>query len=108
MAGINQFLKKYEPWIIIAATLLFVYTIIFFNQKLNFFLGNELIVYLTPEQQSFSLHYGGTKTADFNILTENVAYCRSYCSYSFTDRSRNEVLDKNSFEIGVGQNMAKS
>ena len=108
MAGIKQFLKKYELWIIIAATLLFVYSLIFFNQKLNFFLGNELIVYLTPEQQSFGLHYGDTKTVNFNISTENVAYCRSYCSYSFTDRSRNEVLDKNSFEIGVGQNAAKS
>ncbi|HLC62337.1 MAG TPA: alpha/beta fold hydrolase [Candidatus Nanoarchaeia archaeon] len=108
MAGIKQFLKKYELWIIIAATLLFVYVILFFNQKLNFFLGNELVVYLTPEQQSFSLHYGGTKTVNFNISTENIAYCKSYCSYSFTDRSRNEVLDKNSFEIGVGQNAAKS
>ena len=108
MAGINQFLKKYELWIIIAATLLLVYAIIFFNQKLNFFLGNELVIYLTPEQQSFNLHYGDLQTVGFSISTENVAYCKSYCTYSFIDKSKNEILDKNNFEIGIGQNAARS
>ena len=108
MAGIKQFLKKYELWILIAATLLLVYSIIFFNQKLNFFLGNELIVYLTPEQQSLSMHYGDTSPVYFNISTENVAYCKSFCSYSFTDQSRNEALDKDNFEIEAGKNAIKS
>ncbi|MEK6891637.1 MAG: alpha/beta fold hydrolase [Nanoarchaeota archaeon] len=108
MAGIKQFLKKYELWILIVITLLFVYAIIFFNQKLNFFLGNELIVHLEPQQKSFSMHYSGSSRVVFNVSIENIAYCKASCSYSFTDKSRNEVLDKNDFEIGIGQNVIKS
>ena len=107
MAGIRQFLKKYELWAIIIITLLFIYTLAFFNQKLNFFLGNELIVHLEPQQKSFSMHYSGSSQVDFNVSIENIAYCKASCSYSFTDKSRNEVLDKNDFKIGIGQNVIK-
>ena len=108
MAQIKQFFKKYELWILIAGTLLIIYSFVFLNQKLNFLLGNELVVYLAPEQKSLNMHYGDSETVEFNITTDNVAYCISYCAYSFTDRSRNEILDNNSFEIEVGQNAIKS
>ena len=105
---IKQFIKKYELFAIIVITLLLIYIIVFFNQKLNFFLGNELIVHLEPQQKSFSMHYGGSSRINFNVSIENVAYCKASCSYSFTDKSKNEVLEKNDFEIGIGQNVIKS
>ncbi|MBI2649889.1 alpha/beta fold hydrolase [Candidatus Woesearchaeota archaeon] len=103
----KSFWKKYE-WIIIAiATLLFIYFVVFFNQKINFFLGNELIVYLTPHQQSFSMHYGDTSKAQFDVSIDNAAYCKAACSYSFNDRSASEVVEKGDFEIQKGQHFAK-
>lgn len=104
---ITSFWKKYEFIIIALATLAFIYIIIFFNQKINFFLGNELIVYLTPQQKSFSMHYGDISKIEFGTSIDNFAYCRASCNYSFNDRSRNEILDKGHFEIKIGEHVIK-
>ena len=104
---VKSFWKKYEFLIIAAATLIFIYIIIFFNQKINFFLGNELIVYLAPNEKSFSMHYGDVSKAEFDTSIYNFAYCRALCNYSFNDRSRNEVIDKGSFEIKIGGHIIK-
>jgi len=105
---VKSFWKKYEFIIIAAATLLFVYLVVFSSQKANFFLGNGLIVYLTPSQKSFSMHYGDIGKAEFDVSIENFAYCKASCSYSFNDRSRNEVIDSGVFGIKIGQHAAKS
>ena len=103
----KSFWKRYE-WLIIAiATLLVIYFIVVSNQKVNFFLGNELIVYLTPNQQSFSTHYGELSKAKFDMSIDNAAYCKASCSYSFNDRSMNSVIDKGDFEIQKGQHFTK-
>lgn len=108
MAEQKSFWKRYEYLIILAITLLVVYLFVFFNQKINFFLGNELIVYLTPEQNSFAMHYDDVKSASFDLSIDNVAYCKAQCSYSFTDRSTNSKLDNGSFEISKKEHTAKS
>lgn len=104
---IKSFWKKYELLIIALATLIFIYIIIFSSQKINFFLGNELIVYLSPNEKSFSMHYGDTAKVEFDTSIYNFAYCRASCNYSFNDRSRNEILDKGSFDIKIGEHAAK-
>ena len=95
----KSFWKKYEFVIISIATLLLIYLVVFFNQKINFFLGNELILYLTPHQKSFNMNYGDASKAEFDVSIDNFAYCKAACSYSFNDRSRNEIIDKGKFEI---------
>lgn len=105
---IKSFWKKYELIILIAATLLFIYLLVLFNQKINFFLGNELIVFLSPSQKSFSMHYGDVSKAEFEVSIENFAYCRAACSYSFNDRSRNEIIDEGNFSIRIGQQVTKT
>ncbi|MBI1935005.1 alpha/beta fold hydrolase [Candidatus Woesearchaeota archaeon] len=104
----KTFWRKYEILIVVLITLLFIYSFVFFNQKINFFLGNDLIVYLTASRSSLNLVYGQTVPVEFSVSTDNVAYCKAECLYSFTDRSRNEVLDKNSFEIQKNDQFAKS
>ncbi|MBI2660307.1 alpha/beta hydrolase [Candidatus Woesearchaeota archaeon] len=104
---IKSFWKKYELIIIAVVTLAFIYFVIFFNQKINFFLGNELIIYLSPNEKSFSMHYGDISKAEFDTSIYNFAYCRASCNYSFNDRSRNEAIDKGSFEIKIGEHVVK-
>ena len=99
--------KKYEFIIIAVVALLFIYLFVVSNQKINFFLGNELIVYLTSNQQSFSMHYGELSKAKFDVSIDNVAYCKALCSYSFNDRSANDVIDKGDFEIQKEQHFTK-
>ena len=103
----KSFWKRYEFFIIAIITMLLIYSLVFFNQKINFLLGNELIVSLTPQQKSFNMHYGETSKAQFDVSIDNVAYCRASCSYSFNDRSANEVIDNGNFEIQKGQHFTK-
>ncbi len=100
--------KKYEFLIILIATLLFIYLIVFFNQKINFLLGNELLLYLTPHQISIDIRYGEAKKAEFDVYTDNFAYCKSSCSYSFNDLSGNGTIDKGNFEIERNEHFIKS
>src|SRR3989344_2857568 len=104
----KSFWKKYEIVIIAVATLLVIYLLIVFNQKVSFLLGNELIVYLTPSQKFLDMHYGDIKKADFDVSIDNAANCRAYCSYSFTDRSRSEVIDNGNFELAKDLHFTKA
>ena len=104
----KSFWKRYEIVIIAVATLLVIYLLVVFNQKLSFLLGNELIVYLIPSQKSLDMHYGDIKNTEFDVSIDNAANCKASCSYSFTDRSRNETVDKGDFEIAKGLHFTKS
>ncbi|MDP3765272.1 MAG: hypothetical protein Q8R04_02060 [Nanoarchaeota archaeon] len=104
----KSFWKRYEFFIIAVITLVFIYLLVFFNQKLNFFLGNELIIDLTPQQESFSMHYGEISKAEFDVSIDNVAYCKAACSYFFNDRSANDIIDKGNFEIQKGSHFKRS
>ncbi len=104
----KNFFRKYEFFIIAVLVVLFIYLVVVFNQKINFLLGNELIVYLSPQQKSFDMHYGNVSKIEFDVSIDNVAYCKAQCSYSFNDRSANDVIDKGDFEIAKGQHFTKS
>lgn len=104
----KSFWKKYEFLIVLMATLLFIYVLAVFHQKINFFLGNELIVYLAPQQKSFYMHYGNVSKVQFDISIDNVAYCKASCSYSFYDRSINELMDEGNFDVEKKQLFTKT
>ena len=104
----KSFWKKYEFLILALITLASIYLFVLFNQKIDSMLGNELIVYLTPQQQSFYMYYGNVSKTEFDISVENAAHCKTTCSYSFTDRSKNELIDGGNFNISKGEHSAKS
>ncbi|MBI2653292.1 alpha/beta fold hydrolase [Candidatus Woesearchaeota archaeon] len=108
MASQKSFWKKYELIIVAFVTILFIYLLVLFNQKINFILGNELIAYLTPHQQSLSMHYGDVNAVNFDVSIDNSAQCKAACNYSFIDRSTNSIIDKGSFEIEKKQHLIKS
>ena len=108
MAEQKSFWKKYEFFIIAVITLLAIYLIVVFNQQINFLLGNELVIYLTPNQKSFSMNYGNASTIKFDVAISHFAYCKANCSYSFNDRSRNDIIDESSFNIEKKEHFTKS
>ena len=103
-----SFWKKYEFAIVAIITLIFIYLIVVFNQKINFLLGNELIIYLTSQQKSFNLHYGDISNVKFDVSIDNVAYCKAECSYSFNDISRSEIIDGGNFTIRKNEHFTNS
>ncbi|MBI2647719.1 alpha/beta fold hydrolase [Candidatus Woesearchaeota archaeon] len=104
----TPFWKRYEFLIVITLTLIVVYLIILLNQKINFILGNELIVYVKPPQKYFNMNYGNVSEILFNITIDNVPLCKTQCSFSFNDRSRNLVIDNGYFQIANNQHFSKS
>lgn len=108
MAWQNPFWKRYKFAAVAALTLLFIYSFAALNQKLNFFLGNEAIVYLAPNEKSFSMNYGNISEIEFNVSIGNAAYCKSACSYSFSDRGMNYAIDKGGFELSKKQQFTKA
>ncbi len=108
MAESKSFLKKYETAIVVIATFLIIYLLVVFNQKINYILGNDLIVYLTPTQKSFTLNYGNKTAVDLEISIDNSANCRTSCHYSFIDQSKNQSLSDGSFDISKDEKIIKS
>jgi|TARA_Y100000310_G_scaffold22935_1_gene21895 hypothetical protein len=108
VAGQKSFWKKYEVVVIIVLTLLFIYSVILFNQKINFFLGNDLIVSLSPNQKSIDTFFGETSNVEFDVSIDNVVTCRAACSYTFHDRSKNQIIDNGDFELGTEDHFKKN
>ncbi len=104
----KSFWKKYDAVIVVIITLLVVYLLVVFNQKINFLLGNELIVSLTPAQKSFNLYYGNKTNIEFDVSAYNSAQCRTACEYKFVDRSRNEILEAGDVELKKDQHFKKN
>jgi len=108
VAGEISFWKKYEFLIVAAVVLVLIYSFVFFNQQINFFLGNEPIIYLNPLQKSIDMNYGNVSNIDFDVYLENSPSCKASCSYSFYDRSRNVVVDQGDFLLSNKEHFAKS
>lgn len=108
MANHKSFWKRHEFLIVAIITLLFIYIIVVAHQKINFILGNELIISLKPQERTFYMNYGNVSEVDFDVSVDNFAYCTAACSYSFNDRSKNEVVDKGAFEIKKNRHFSKS
>lgn len=108
MAKQKSFWRRYEFLIVAIITLLSIYLIVAAHQKINFILGNELVIDLKPQERTFYMNYGNASTIDFDVSVDNFAYCAAACSYSFNDRSRNDLIDKGSFEIKNDRHFAKS
>lgn len=95
----KSFWKKYEYVIVAIITLILIYIFVLLSQKVNYILGNDFIIYLSPQQKSFYTHYSEVSKAEFDVSIDNFAYCSASCSYSFNDRSRNMVIDSGIFEL---------
>ena len=76
--------------------------------KLNFLLGDEIILHLTPQETSLQMHYGDTKEVKFSFYASNFPTCTASCSYAFTDKSQNRILDNRSFMLGQGELLEKT
>lgn len=103
----KTFWKKYEFIIVAVVTLLFVYIVVVFNQKINFILGNELTIHLLSNKKSFYMNYGNVSELKFDVSVSTFAYCKSACSYEFNDLSRNKNVDKGAFELEKDQRFTK-
>ncbi len=108
MAEKNFLWKKYHHIIVVIVTLLLILSIFLLNQKINFLLGNELILYLKPPHVIHDIHYGQTIEPRFNVSINNFAFCKATCFYSFNDRSRNHVVEEGNFELYKNKQFSKS
>jgi hypothetical protein len=85
----------------IAIVLIIIFLIIF---KLNFLIGEELRITLTPEYSE--INTTGSSIAPFTVDTKlyNKFVCDATCNYSLTDISHNVILDNGSFNSKAYKN----
>ncbi len=76
--------------------------------RLDFLLGDDLIIHLTPEQSSLALHYGEQKEVAINLSVETPPYCASFCTYALLDKSRSTILDSGNLTLKPGEPVTKA
>ncbi|HLG23601.1 MAG TPA: alpha/beta hydrolase [Candidatus Nanoarchaeia archaeon] len=99
--------KIYVP-VIAVSVIVVLFSLVALNQKINFVLGNELIVYLLPHEKSLSIYYGQKEKVDFDISISNFGYCKTSCEYSFNDRSANKAIESGNFGISGKEHVNKN
>ena len=107
VAGQKAFWKKHEFAIVAVVTLLFVYLVVVFNQKINLLFGNEFTIHLMPYQKSFYMNYGNASEIEFDVSVSAFAYCKAACSYRLNDLSRNDTIDSGNFKLEKEQHFTK-
>ncbi|MBI4175976.1 MAG: hypothetical protein HY518_02130, partial [Candidatus Aenigmarchaeota archaeon] len=75
--------------------------------RLNFLIGDEIIIHLSPEQDSLSLHYGEQRKEGINLSVETHPYCTAFCAYTFGDKSRNIILDQGNLTLRAGEQIIR-
>ncbi len=67
--------------------------------KLNFLLGDEIVLHLEPKETSLQMHYGDKREVTFSLTATNFPTCKAYCTYAFIDKSQNKILDNGSLQL---------
>ena len=70
--------------------------------RLNFLLGDEIIIHLSPQQDSFWIHYGEQRIEVINLSIETPLYCAASCTYAFTDKGQDVMLDEGNLTLRNG------
>lgn len=65
--------------------------------NLNFILGNDVLIDLKANKESFSLVHGQSDEVEFTASIKTNPFCDAYCSYTFTDISNNKIINEESF-----------
>ena len=107
----TSFFQRYKNWLI-ALFIIFIAFIIFniflVLLKLQFAVGEEIILTITPSATSLFLNYGETKQILFDINSTNSIFCTASCSYSFDDISLSRQLDYGTFSLNGNLSLSKS
>ena len=74
----------------------------------NFLLGEEIVIILTPEQPSLHIHYGETQNASIGLLVQTPPFCKASCTYTFRDKGKSSILDAGNLTLDAGQSAQKS
>jgi pimeloyl-ACP methyl ester carboxylesterase len=66
---------------------------------LNYFLGNDIIIRLSANQEDFKLQHGDERNVIFTARITTNPFCSAICNTAFYDVSKNIVLDQENFTL---------
>lgn len=72
--------------------------------KVNYLLGDDLIMSISPEQKQIDIIYDETANAEFVISTNNDVLCETYCKYNFYDLSTGSLIDTGNITLKPKEN----
>ncbi|MBN1646291.1 alpha/beta fold hydrolase, partial [Candidatus Woesearchaeota archaeon] len=81
--------------------------LVILNIQVRFILDEEIRINLEPLDKSITVLHNESENITFELSTENFAFCRSTCNYSFIDVSRNKTLDSGSIVLKSDEKFTK-
>jgi uncharacterized alpha/beta hydrolase family protein len=76
--------------------------------NIHFFITDDLILNLEPQDVSLSIHYLERPNVTMGVDIENSFFCDTLCRYEFKDISNNDASDTGSFTSkGIGKGFEK-
>ena len=68
---------------------------------IQYLIGNDLVIQLSVDKKDLSLAYGEDEKITFEISKVTSPLCKTECTYSFSDISKNVSLDINTIKLGT-------
>ncbi len=107
----STFFQRYKKWFIALFIIFLLFTafnIFLVLLKLQFSVGEEIILQITPNTNSVFLNFGETKEIVFSINATNAVFCTASCSYSFEDISLSKEIDQGTFSLYGHSGLSKA
>lgn len=107
---INDYMVLYKRQIIISlliiVSLIFIFSVFNTYLYLNFIFGNDILIELGSNKDTITLKRGETDSVIYDYSVVSNPFCKANCHTLFIDKSRNELIEIDSFimQPGVGQN----
>lgn len=92
------FLKK-RKWMLILLVAFLILIFVAYRTWLNFhfFVADDLVLFLEPQDKSLSINYWEKPNVSFSINIQKNIFCNAYCSYEFKDISKQITEEKGAF-----------
>jgi hypothetical protein len=108
---IKKFIIKNKKMLIISSIALAL-ILAFFGYRIwlnvHFFLADDLLLVIEPQDMSLSIHYGERPNVTINVDIENSLVCNAFCGYEFMDLSDNAIVDNGTFTSkGIGKKFSR-
>jgi hypothetical protein len=109
----KKFIKENKKIIKVIIIVSIILLLSFFGYRawlnIHFFITDDLVLSLEPQDKSISILYGEKPNVSISVDIENSFVCDAFCSYEFKDLSTETLVDKGVFTSkGIGKKFKKN
>ncbi len=86
-------------WFVISGAIVLILLVILYlaSIQLSFIIEEEIIISLSPTEESFTVHYTDEPQLNISVEVDNLRVCKFTCAHTLIDLSNDSVLYNHSF-----------